>query len=354
MSVIESNNYKVLISEDYAILQSFIDQLKASSIFVIVDENTKEHCLPILQESLRVNFSSIQISSGEKFKNLNTCSQIWKALMDYGCDRQSLVINLGGGVIGDMGGFIASTFMRGIRFIQMPTTLLSQVDASVGGKLGIDFLSYKNMIGVFQDPQMVWIDPRFLNTLDERELKSGFAEVIKHALISSNAHWESIYYFESEWNQLDWGPIIEASVKIKNHIVGEDPFEKGKRKILNFGHTIGHAVESHYLNSNDPLLHGEAIAIGMICEAHLSYQNALLSHEDLKQISSFIHRIFNRQVKLTDKRDELIALMTKDKKNYNEKIMFSVIPNIGECLYNKEFTKEQIFKSFEYYENSNN
>jgi len=354
MALVKSHNYNILIDEEWAIFKSFVESLKPSSVFVIADQNTKKHCLPVLEEMLQISFSCIQIAAGEQFKNLKTCAQIWDALIKNGCDRQSLIINLGGGVIGDMGGFVASSYMRGIAFIQVPTSLLAQVDASVGGKLGIDFLSYKNMIGLFNNPKMVWVNTGFLSTLPERELKSGFAELIKHALVSSRPLWESIYYFESEWNTLDWSPLVYESILIKEKIVAGDPHEKGKRKVLNFGHTIGHAIESLFMNTESPLLHGEAIAIGMVCEAHLSYQKGLLDKSDLKQLTGFIHRTYGLKAELTKHQMALIELMRKDKKNYREEIMFSVIPTIGDCLFNQKFEIRNILKSFEYFENSYN
>ena len=354
MADITSNNYNILIDEDYAILKSFINQNKASKIFVIADENTKAYCLPVLEKEIKLNFSCIQIASGEKFKNIKTCVQLWNALLSNGCDRHSLIINLGGGVIGDMGGFVASTYMRGVPFIQVPTTLLSQVDASVGGKLGIDFLEHKNMVGLFNNPELVWIDTRFLKTLPERQLKSGFAEVIKHALIRSKSYWEELLAHAQNWDAYDWASVVEKSVRIKNQVVAEDPFEKGPRKILNFGHTIGHAVESFYLNTETALLHGEAIAIGMVCESYLSYENGMLSGDELRQISQLVHDIYPLSIDLSSHADQLLSFMQKDKKNMADNIMFSSISSIGDGLYNQRFEKSHILKSFEYYENTKN
>lgn len=353
MSLINSTGYKILIDEDTAILKSYIDQLKPSSIFAIVDQNTKLHCLPYLEDQLKLNFTCIQTPAGESFKNLKTCSLVWNALMQNKCDRSSLVINLGGGVIGDMGGFIASTYMRGIKFIQMPTSLLAQVDASVGSKLGVDFLEYKNMIGLFNKPELVWIKTSFLNTLEERHIKSGLAEIIKHALIHSEEQWTRLKAIDSLGN-IVWSDYINDSVEIKNKIVLEDPLEKGLRKILNYGHTIGHAVESYYLNTDKPLLHGEAVALGMICESHLSYQNGMLDANALREINSFIRKFFQFSVKLKSIGDELIERMRLDKKNFKQKIMFSYPAKIGDAVYDQLCNEEQILKSLDYFDNTNN
>ena len=351
MAHINAGNYNVLIDEDIAILRSYIEQIKATKIFVIVDNNTKKHCLPYLEENLKLNFSSIQIQAGEEFKNLKTCSQVWNALIQNGCDRQSLILNLGGGVIGDMGGFIAASYMRGIPFIQMPSTLLAQVDASVGGKLGIDFLFHKNLIGLFQDPKLVWIQTDFLNTLNLKEQKNGFAEIIKHALISSRSQWDILKDKGLTLDSYDLKELILNSVEIKNKVVQEDPFESGKRKLLNFGHSIGHAIESYYLNSDKKISHGEAVAIGMICESHISYQKSMLPETELKEIAHFIHSNFSDTFELTNIKEDLFSLIKKDKKNLQQKILISTLTNISEAVYDLECSEQEIFRSFEYYEN---
>ncbi|MEQ8926380.1 MAG: 3-dehydroquinate synthase family protein, partial [Fulvivirga sp.] len=266
-------------------VKKVVATLPSSKVAVLVDENTHEHCLPHLGIK---DFVLIRINSGEVHKNLATCQFIWETLTDHGFDRQGLLLNLGGGVIGDMGGFCASTYKRGIRFVNIPTTLLAQVDASVGGKLGIDFNRFKNHIGIFAEPEAVIIDPFFLETLPANELRSGFAEVIKHHLIRDLDGWKQLS--QSKMETLNWLEVIKHSVEIKNDIVIKDPKESGVRKILNFGHTIGHALESHYLNSDEPLLHGEAIALGMICESHISYQKNMISKEMLKEITGCITR----------------------------------------------------------------
>ncbi len=234
-----------------------------SQVFLLTDENTHRHCLPIFLEKtgLPREVNIAKIPAGERFKTLATCQQIWQQMLDAKLDRRALVVNLGGGVIGDMGGFCAATWKRGVDFAQIPTTLLAMTDAAIGGKLGIDFQGVKNTIGIFQNPAAVFVDPVFLKTLPDRELRSGFAEVIKHALIGGQLS-ESLQLSESSWLE-----TLRASIAVKVRIVQEDPLEKGLRALLNFGHTIGHAVESYFLETDEPLTHGEAVAIGMICES---------------------------------------------------------------------------------------
>ena len=261
--VIQLQDYSIHIGDLSKPLLDYFKANQISKIFVIVDENTKMHCLPLLSFEGMPDYQLISIQAGEHHKNITTCNEIWEKLISADADRQSIVLNLGGGVIGDMGGFCAATFKRGIRFLQIPTTLLSQVDASVGGKLGIDFKEVKNAVGLFQNPEAVIIQPNFLQTLSYRELRSGFAEVIKHALIEDENQWKKLQN-TVDLKAIDFQELIHHSVLIKKLIVEEDPFELGIRKKLNFGHTIGHAIESFYLNSDDPLLHGEAIAWGMV------------------------------------------------------------------------------------------
>ena len=266
-------------------LGRFLSQGNFSKIIVLVDEKTKKYCYPYFQKNIGKH-DLIQIKSGEGNKNLNSCTAIWKKMTAAQLDRHALMVNLGGGVIGDMGGFCAATYKRGINFIQIPTTLLSQVDASVGGKLGIDFESFKNHIGVFKIPNLVIIDPDFLKTLPITELRSGFAEIIKHCLIRDAEKWLEIS--QKNFEQQDWDDLIRHSVAIKIKITQEDPTEKNVRKILNFGHTLGHAIETYYLGTKNQLLHGEAIAIGMICESYISLHRKIISKQEMMAIEAFI------------------------------------------------------------------
>lgn len=325
----------------------FFAEYTYSKIAVLVDENTKHHCYPLVYNAIPEHIL-IEIQSGEQQKNLETCQLIWKELTDHAFDRKSLVVNLGGGVIGDMGGFCAATYKRGIDFINIPTTLLAQVDASIGGKLGIDFQNFKNHIGVFQDPLRVFLDSAFFNTLPPSELRSGYAEVIKHCLIRDGAKFEEI--ISSDYQNLDLSELTRHSVDIKDQVVENDPTEKGLRKILNFGHTIGHAIESYFLEDEEKkLLHGEAIAIGMISEAYLSTSKLDLAAEDLNKISDYILKVYDS--KPIDENDigQIQELTRQDKKNEGNTIKCSLLNSIGDCAFNIDIDQNDIRRSIEYY-----
>ncbi len=266
-------------------------------------------------------------------------------MTDLGFSRKSLLINLGGGVIGDMGGFAASTYKRGIRFVNFPTTLLSMVDASIGGKLGIDFHGLKNHIGVFQEPTKVVVSDGFLETLPEDQIRSGFAEILKHALIHDQNYWQTVK--KVNLAQTDWSGIIHQSVEIKNKVVLADPKENGLRKILNFGHSLGHAIETHFLDSGVPLLHGEAIAIGMILEGYISTEKKILSKEDLSEMVEVISSYF--ELPTLPGSDELLTHLKQDKKNQGEVLNFSLIERIGSCKWDVPVTKAEIECALESY-----
>ncbi len=318
-------------------------------IFVLVDDNTRLHCLPVLQVCLQnTKLHILEIDSGEQHKNLDTCQRLWKEMFALRSDRSSLLINLGGGVIGDMGGFVASTYMRGIDFVQIPTTLLSQVDASVGGKLGVDFNGLKNSVGLFRNPLAVFINPEFLQTLPAQEVRSGYAEVIKHALIQDVAAWKKIQKI-TDLEAVSWQEIIHESVAIKHQIVREDPHELGLRKLLNFGHTIGHAIESVFLESSKPLLHGEAIAIGMICESYISAAKGKIDEEELTQVTAYLCTIFGSPAIDPVDYDEFIIRMQGDKKNTAGMINFTLLEKPGKGLINQTADEELIKASLDYY-----
>lgn len=351
MEPIKNADHFIYFETGLAPLQEILDKKKYSKVFVFVDTNTSEVCLPVFRSFLDDldNFDIIETDPGEENKNIDFCIGIWKTLLDFGADRKCLMINLGGGVITDMGGFIASTYKRGIDFINIPTTLLSQVDASVGGKTGIDIDNVKNMVGTFSLPQAVFIETSFLTTLSQRELLSGFAEMIKHGLIADKAYYERLK--TSDYKALLPAEIYR-SIKIKNQVVTEDPLEKGLRKILNFGHTIGHAVESYALtNSKNPLTHGEAIAIGMVTEAFLSAKYCNLTEEELVDISKYILSIYPKYNIKEKSFDKLLELMQSDKKNEDGQIMFSLLDTIGKCTFNCRVTAADILSSLVYYNN---
>ena len=356
MSEIKAGSYSVFVAADIAKeINRFLkaNESRFSKLFILVDENSLKHCYPRMATHVPgfKDAEIIELESGEESKNIEICTQIWSALSDYGADRQSLFVNLGGGVISDMGGFTASAFKRGINFINIPTTLLSQVDASIGGKVGIDLNNLKNEIGLFSNPLAVFVDTAFLQTLDKRQLLSGFAEMIKHALIADAAYWQKIKLADfSDFKKLD--SLIETSIRIKNKIVQEDPFEKNVRKSLNFGHTIGHALETYFMDAPDnraPLLHGEAVAAGMICEAYLSSTVINLSDNSLKEITDFILSKYKLILLREKDLDNITALMLHDKKNENGLVNFSLIPSIGKCEINKTAEAGLVKKSLRYY-----
>ena len=329
MKEIKAIDYSIWIGKNSF---SKLDISNYSQVAILVDENTKRDCLSKLPQI--ENVLIIEIKSGEEYKNISTCNLIWEQLTINNFDRNSLLINLGGGVIGDMGGFCATTYKRGLEFIHIPTTLLAMVDASVGGKLGIDFKGFKNQIGLFNNPKAVLISSEFLETLAESELKSGFAEVVKHALISDNSLWLKLK--NTPFTDLDWEDIIDTSVQIKNKIVLADPFEKGERKKLNFGHTFGHAIESYYLEKGTPISHGEAVFMGMILETKISN----LSETDKNEIKNYV--LSNFALPYTPKKSSLHKFLKNDKKNQNGKINFTLLNGIGNCSLDNLFSLDEL------------
>lgn len=316
-----------------------------SKVGVLVDSNTENLCYPLIKNNLP-DHEVIRVEAGEKFKTIETCQRIWEQLTQKGFDRHAVLIILGGGVLGDMGGFCAATFKRGIDFFLIPTTLLSQVDSSVGGKVGINFMDIKNHIGLFCEPSSTLISSKFLSTLPVRELRSGFAEVIKHSLISDHTQWESIR--KKGLEEQDWNEMIKFSYQFKSGIAETDPYEGGIRKILNFGHTIGHAIESACLQTRAPLLHGEAIAIGMIAEAYISFQKGMISKASLEQIAFYISDVFGKKKDLPEN-DVMLSWITQDKKNKGNKTLMALLESIGHAVWDVEVTEVEIDNSLDYY-----
>ncbi|PRX55070.1 3-dehydroquinate synthase [Flagellimonas meridianipacifica] len=349
MNSIASGSYEVYLEElAEAAINQHIKVKDYSKVFVLVDENTKQHCLPKLQKIVGPVVDEIlEIPSGEENKTIQTCTTVWRNLSDYGGDRQSLLINLGGGVLTDLGGFVASTFKRGIDFINIPTTLLSMVDASIGGKTGVDFGSLKNQIGVINQPQMVLIFPDMLKTLDARQITSGFAEMLKHGLIKSSEYWDSLKTVD-DYTHADY---IRKSIAIKNDVVMEDPTEKGIRKILNFGHTLGHAIESYFLKNPEKsaLLHGEAIAIGMILEGYLSHELKGLSMLSLEDIKTTFLQHFEKVDFSEEDVKIIVDLLKHDKKNTHGNINFVLLQDIGAAILDVKVPTPLFEKAFAYY-----
>jgi 3-dehydroquinate synthase len=349
MKSIEANGYRIFFNEnDYSLLNQFLLEATYSTIFILVDENTNEYCLPKLLANLAVEvpIEIIEIESGELNKNSDTCLQIWNVLTELGADRKSVLLNLGGGVISDLGGFVASTFKRGIDFINIPTTLLAMVDASVGGKTGINLGILKNQIGVFSNPKTIWIDCSYLTSLPSNEMRSGLAEMLKHGLTFDKNYWEKFLSMD-QLNLDDLESLIYRSIQIKNEIVIQDPTEKGIRKALNFGHTLGHALESYFLKNK--LLHGEAIAIGLVLESHISWQKNRLKKEEYLQIKKTVQSIFEPIIINSNDVEAVIELLIHDKKNEFGMIQFTLINGIGSFVLNQEVENQLIIEAFNDY-----
>lgn len=339
---------KCLITNDApGELNRIIGNLAPGSVTILTDSNTRRWCYPLLEGSLP-SHEVIEVQPGEEHKNLEGASRVWHDLTRLQVTRKGLFVILGGGVTGDLGGFCAATYKRGIPFILVPTTLLAQVDASVGGKLGIDFEHFKNHIGVFQEPVCTIIDTRFLATLPSPELRSGFAEVIKHCLISDREMWDLIR--TRPLAQQDWPALVAHSVAFKQQVVTKDPREAGLRKVLNYGHTIGHGLESLSLGNGNRLLHGEAIAIGMVAEARIATEMGLLTNEACGQIRDYILEVFGHR-KPDFGMDELIALIRQDKKNEQDRILMALPSGIGGHQWDVEVSPAAIAGAMQWYLN---
>lgn len=348
MAVIGSAGYNVITgSRALAKLNSFLNKKKYSALFILCDENTFLHCMPLLIIACP-NLQQahiIELESGEHSKHPDVCNMLWQTLADNSADRSSLLLNLGGGVISDVGGFCASVYKRGIDFINVPTSLLAMADASVGGKTGIDFGGYKNMIGTFAQPQGVFVFPPFLETLPRRQLVNGMAELYKIALVSDRQFWQELSggltntTFESQ---------INKSIELKNKIVLKDPFDRSYRKALNFGHTIGHALEAQRLGSKHELLHGEAIMAGMITECHLAWQKKLISKKELLEVSGFMKLRLHPKTGLLNF-NELNSFLIHDKKAADRKLLFSLLRGIGNCKTDVLVTEKEIAKACDFF-----
>ena len=352
---IKGSNYEVTFSENgYVALNNLLESKSYSTIFILVDNHTKDFCLPYFLEHFEdlKGIPVIEIPANEINKHLDTCRVVWQKLSYMGADRKSLLINLGGGVVTDLGGFVASTFKRGIDFVNIPTTLLSMVDASVGGKTGVDLGGLKNQIGVIVNPQLVIVDSEFLKTLPKNEYKSGYSEMLKHGLICDASYFRELSQFKSleEGNILSY---IHHSVMIKKEVVIEDPYEMGRRKILNFGHTLGHAIESYFLTDSNKtaLLHGEAIAVGMILEAYLATQLCELSSSEADEIKSVFLNLFPKIDFSKEDIQEIFALLKYDKKNSHGKVNFVLLNKIGIPVIDIQIEDSYFEDAFNYYQN---
>lgn len=350
MKTIKAVSYPVNFQEEsYQELSQLIQEKDYSTLFVLVDENTMEHCYPKFIPNLKTDkiIEVIEIESGEINKNLETCVGIWNAITELGGDRKSLVITLGGGVITDMGGFVASCFKRGVDFVNIPTTLLSMVDASVGGKTGVDLGVLKNQIGLFANPQMVIVDNQYLKTVTEREIKSGMAEIIKYGV----TYDVSLFNHIKKNKEHNISDLIFRSVEIKNEVVLKDPKEKNLRKILNFGHTLGHAIESFYLESEDKenLTHGEAIAIGMVCESYISYKELQLPIEKVHALKEVVNSIYDKIQLLEVDFTAILNLLKHDKKNVNGQVNFVLLNDFEDFKLDCKVPEALIKESLQFY-----
>jgi 3-dehydroquinate synthase len=338
----------VIGSEALPALAELLARPAVSQVFVLVDGNTARQCLPLLEKHLPATYRLIEIPAGEEYKTLASCDTVWSQLTEQRADRHAVLVNLGGGVVTDLGGFAAALYKRGIRFVQVPTTLLAQVDASVGGKTGVDFQGYKNQLGVFQAPAAVFIEPQFLQTLDPRQLKSGYAEVLKHWLIADADAFGQ--HRRLGWLTDDWTPIIRESVALKERIVTQDPLENGPRKLLNFGHTVGHALESYLLTQpGREALHGEAVAAGLVCESWLSVQRGLLTPEELDKIETFVLSVFDKLTFVGMETAAIAEFALQDKKNAGSTINCTLLEGIGNGVYDQPVTLAEIAESLRYY-----
>lgn len=354
MNSISTKNSTVYFNTDvYTELNNYIKRTKPSTIFILVDTNTNEYCLPHFQEQMvsgDIVVEVMEMPNGEDHKTIDICMGVWEALSEYNADRKSLLINLGGGVVTDLGGFVASTYMRGIAYVNIPTTLLAMVDASVGGKTGVDLGALKNQVGVINEGIMVGVDTSYLSTLPQNEMVSGFAEMLKHGLIYDKAYWNTLTHLE-DLDISDLDKLIYDSVVIKNKVVSEDPTEQGLRKILNFGHTLGHAIESYFLENGDktPLLHGEAIAIGMLLETYLSNKICGLDDVELNTITEGVLKTFSKVAITKEDQAIIIKLLKHDKKNSHGVVKFVLLHAIGKPKIDCVVENELILEAFDYY-----
>ena len=333
-------------------LRHAVSSQSYDKVFILTDEHTRMYCLPIIEKyPFLAHAEQICIGVEDIHKNLETLAYVWNQLSSKGGTRHSLLINLGGGMVTDLGGFAAATFKRGIDMINIPTTLLAMVDASVGGKTGINFNGLKNEIGAFAPANYVLIDCEFLKTLDHPNILSGYAEMLKHGLISNVEHWSELLNFNLE--HVDYKhlqKLVDTSIQVKEKVVEQDPFEKGIRKALNFGHTIGHAFESFALETEHPVLHGYAVAWGMVCELYYSHLTVGFPKDKLRQTIQFIKEHYGKLDFSCKDYDRLYEFMKHDKKNASlGNVNFTLLGEIGDVHINQTATQDEIYDMFDFY-----
>lgn len=331
-------------------LSEVLGRTDFDKLFILTDETTLKLCEPRLRECAAADGQIITIGATDANKTIESLTQVWMALSKGGATRKSLLINLGGGMVTDLGGFAASTFKRGIPFVNIPTTLLAMVDASVGGKTGINFNHLKNEIGVFQNALTVLVDTTFLQTLDDKNVCSGYAEMLKHGLISDRDHWARLMNFDLQNPDLKiLQELVRRSVEVKENIVLQDPHEHGIRKALNFGHTLGHAFESLALEQNHPVLHGYAVAWGMVGELYLSCKRQGFPHDVMFQTVQFIKEHYGVFAFDCKRYERIYELMTHDKKNAGGSINTTLLGGIGDIKINQTTGKDEVFEMLDFY-----
>lgn len=346
---------KITISDDLGrALAEAIDGCAPDRLFVLADETTARLCLPLAEDCDALKKAQvITIPPSDTNKTLDSLAHVWAELGRLGATRHSLLVNIGGGMVTDLGGFAASTFKRGIAYINIPTTLLAMVDASVGGKTGINFNGLKNEIGVFNNASCVILDTAFLRTMDAANMLSGYAEMLKHGLINTEEMWAELMTFDIEHPDLDrLRRMVARSVAVKERIVLEDPTERGLRKALNLGHTAGHAFESLAMRRS-PVLHGYAVAYGLVCELYLSALKEGFPTDKMHQTAAFINGHYGKMPITCDDYPTLLELMTHDKKNVAGTINFTLLGGIGDIKINRTATKDEIYEALDFYRESN-
>ena len=346
------NHQEIVYESSYG--EELIEILKGenySQIFFLVDENTRRFCFELIESKLEdsnLNYHLFEIRAGEESKSIEQCSKLWSQLSLSNAARDALLINLGGGVVCDLGGFVASAYKRGIDFIHYPTSLLAMVDASLGGKCGIDFMNFKNQIGNFRYPEKTIINKGFLNTLPKEEVLSAHAEIAKHALIADKTYWDELKELDLE-ETADWDALIKQSVAIKLYLVEKDPLEKGDRKKLNFGHTIAHALEKIAMQKGNPISHGIAVAAGILIESFLSYKYYHLNETSFKDIEKFVLKYFPKVIFEKEDIAELLKAIGQDKKNEKNANRFTLLDQIGVASINHNLEIKAIEDSLHYY-----
>lgn len=339
------------ICTDFTIeLNEAIANVLPENIFILTDSNTQKHCLPRLQEIEKLKGCHfINIPSGDENKHIQSALEIWRYLSENGATRKSLMINVGGGMITDIGGFTASTFKRGIPYINVSTTLLGAVDAATGGKTGINFMGLKNEIGVFSPAKDVLINIDFFKTLDHKNLVSGYAEMLKHALIDTTEEWKKVISYDLDKFDLEkLKPLLTASFIIKEHIVEADPLEANIRKALNLGHTFGHAFESHSYKHNQPVLHGYAVMWGLLCELYLSHIKLGFPKKTLLELRDISKEYYGTYAFDCNDYESLVEYMTHDKKNDSKEINFTLLADIGDIRINQTASMNEIYETFDW------